>query len=141
MLKLSTKQRRDVYAISNLLVHVLIFVILLLSLNSCTEKDLPTTACDTLATVKDLRGLDGCDYVFVLDNGQKLEPVFSTGWCSTPSSPDFQTNSLQNFTLEDGQRVTIGYTAVEAGSICMIGQPVQITCISEVSTTGRTNDL
>ena len=141
MLKLSTKQRRDVYALSNLLVHVLVFLILLLSLNSCTEKDLPTTACNTLATVKDLRGLDGCGFVFVLDNGQKLEPVLSTGWCGTPPFPDFQTNPLQKFTLKDGQRVTIGYKAVDAVSICMVGQSVEITCISEVSNSGRTNDL
>ena len=79
MTKLSTKQKREVYALSNLLLHVLVFVILLLSLNSCTEKDLSTVACSTPATVKDVRGLNGCGYVFVLDKEQKLKPIFITG--------------------------------------------------------------
>jgi len=79
MTKLSTKQKREVYALSNLLLHVLVFVILLLSLNSCTEKDLPTIACSTPATEKDLRDQDGRGYVFVLNNWQKLEPIFITG--------------------------------------------------------------
>jgi len=131
MYKLSTKQKREVYAISNLLLHVLVFVILLLSLNSCTGKDLPATACTTLATVKDKQGLDGCGYILTLDNGQKLEPV---SWDVTSPLPNDASQPLQNFSLKDGQRVSIGYNEVEAASICMVGQIVAITCISEVET-------
>jgi len=139
MNKLSARQKREVYAISNLLLHVLVFVILLLSLNSCTEKDLPTTTCSTLPTVKDMRGLDGCGYVFVLDNGQKVEPVSLTGWYGTTPQTNEPTNPLQNFALSDGQRVSIGYKEVDAGSICMIGQTVEINCISALGTTATIN--
>ena len=139
MNKLSAKQKREVYAVSNLLLHVLVFVLLLLSLNSCTEKDLPATACSTLATVKDMRGLDGCGYVFVLDNGQKLAPVSILAGCGTPPQVNNTTNPLQNFSLRDGQRVSIGYKEVDAVSICMLGQTVEINCISEVQTTGTSN--
>jgi hypothetical protein len=31
-------------------------------------------ACSTLATVHDLRGLDGCGFVFELADGKRLEP-------------------------------------------------------------------
>jgi len=139
MNKLSARQKREVYAISNLLLHVLVFVILLLSLNSCTEKDFPTTACSTLATVKDMRGLDGCGYVFVLDNGQKLEPVSIAGWYGTTPQTNEPTNPLQNFALSDGLRVSIGYKEVNAGSICMIGKTVEINGISALKTTATIN--
>jgi len=130
MYKLSTKQKREVYAISNLLLHVLVFVILLLSLNSCTGKDLPATACTTLATLKDRQGLDGCDYILVLDNEQKLEPV---GWDGTSPLPDDASQPLQNFSFKDDQRVSTRYNKVEAASICMVGQTVAITCFSIIT--------
>jgi len=75
MNKLSAKQKREVYAVSNLLLHVLVFVILLLSLNSCTEKDLPTTACTTLSTGKEMRGLNRFICVLFLDNRLKPKPI------------------------------------------------------------------
>ncbi|MBC7922831.1 MAG: hypothetical protein H7Z75_17270, partial [Ferruginibacter sp.] len=40
---------------------------------------------------------------------------------------------LANFTLRDGQRVTIGYRELkEQVSVCMVGKIVEITCIEEV---------
>ena len=139
MYKLSTKQKREVYAISNLLLHMLAFAILLLSLNSCTEKDLTAAACATPATIKDMRGLDGCGYVFVLDNGQKLEPVSIASPNNTSPQANELTYQLQNFSFKDGQRVKIAYKEINAVSICMVGQTVEITCISEVETTGTSN--
>ena len=35
MLRLSTKQKREVYSLSNLLLHLFIFIALLIALNSC----------------------------------------------------------------------------------------------------------
>lgn len=132
MMRLSTKQKREVYSLSSLLLHLLIFIMLLFSLNSCAEKELPGTNCATLATVKDMRGLDGCGFVLVLDNGRKLEPVYpDRGWCGTV--PDEQLTALERFTLQDGQRVAIGYQESPRPSVCMVGQTVEITCISEVT--------
>lgn len=38
MIKLSTKQKREIYSISSLILHLLVFAILLLSLSSYTQK-------------------------------------------------------------------------------------------------------
>jgi len=127
MLKLTAKQKREVYSVSNLILHLAIFIILLLTLNSCTEAEgLPAANCGTPATVKDLRGLDGCGFVFVLADGTRLEPYLSAS----------QQSALQNFDLADGQKVTITYTIREdVGSICMVGPVAEITCINKVTTT------
>jgi hypothetical protein len=134
MLKFSTRQKREIYSVSSLLLHLLVFVILLLSLNSCTEKEtvLPESGCNTFATVKDLRGLDGCGFVLELADGQRLEPVSPTrGWCGTTTEE--QKTAFEKFNLRDGQKVKIGYKKVnEVGSICMVGQVVAITCIEEI---------
>ncbi|UOQ96378.1 hypothetical protein MUN81_14105 [Hymenobacter sp. 5317J-9] len=71
-------------------------------------------ACDTPATVRDLSGLDGCGKVLELANGKRLEP-HGTAWNSFPSA--------------NGQHVVIGYVPAGSVSICMVGQPVEITCI------------
>jgi hypothetical protein len=132
MIRLSTKQKREVYSFSSLLLHLLVFIILLLSLNSCTEQDAPEPDCNTYATVKDLRGLDGCGFVFELQNGQRLEPVYpDRGWCGTVTAD--QLTALEKFDLRDGQRVFIGYQESTRPSICMVGQTVEITCIREVT--------
>jgi hypothetical protein len=135
MLRLSTKQKREVYSLSNLLLHLIAFIVLLISLNSCgllhPDEDAAPNTCDTFATIKDLRGLDGCGFVFVLDNGQRLEPVYpNQGWCTVTQD---QRTPLENFDLADGKRVKIGYIASTRPSICMAGKTVEITCITEVS--------
>jgi hypothetical protein len=123
MLRLSTKQKREVYSISNLLLHLIIFIALLISLNSCglinrEEEEEPAT-CNTFATLKDLRGLDGCGFVLVLDDGQRLEFELQT--------------PRVNFNLADGKRVKVSYKESTRPSICMVGKTVEITCISEVN--------
>jgi hypothetical protein len=63
MLRLSTKQKREVYSISSLLLHLLIFIALLLSLNSCglikPEKAAKPAASNAFAAKKALQGLTG----------------------------------------------------------------------------------
>ena len=130
MLKLSARQKREVYSVSNLILHLAIFIILLFTLNSCTQaEELPDANCGTMATVKDLTGLDGCGFVFELEDGTRLDP-----YIPAQSNSSGQQSPLQNFTLTDGQRVTIGYQVRnDVGSACMAGTIVEITCINKVT--------
>lgn len=51
MLRLSTKQKREVYSLSSLLLHLIIFIALLLALNSCcsfTKEEPAPDACPVL---------------------------------------------------------------------------------------------
>lgn len=113
-------------------------LILMLGLYGCSE-DIPSPgkipdSCSTLATVRDLSGLDGCGFVFELSDGTRLEPAI-VFYCGTPPLPKEVTlNPLYDFDLVDGKRVRISYTPAAAGSVCMAGTPVTITCISEVTT-------
>lgn len=67
------------------------------------------------AVLRDYAGLDGCRWLFELEDGQRLEPV-----------------NLHEYDLElqDGMEVKISYTeATDMMSICMAGKMVNITCI------------
>ena len=63
MLRLSTKQKREVYSLSNLLLHLFIFIALLIALNSCglinREKQAGLSPYNTCAS-EGLQGPDGC---------------------------------------------------------------------------------
>ena len=76
--------------------------------------------CDTMATVKDFTGLDGCKLLIVLDNGDKLLPA--------------KVND-KSFTLKDGQRIKLGYKKIDGmASICMAEKmSIEVTCIELVS--------
>ncbi|MFK8104360.1 MAG: hypothetical protein AB8G15_17665 [Saprospiraceae bacterium] len=82
------------------------------------KKDLE--ACSTLATVKDFSGLDGCQFLLVLENGDKYLPA------------QFKD---QSFVLKDKQVVKFGYKLMEnMMSICMAeNKAVEVTCIELVS--------
>ena len=109
-----------------------------LALLQCTTEDAPEKVicsdcyAGTPATIRDLTGLDGCGFVFELNDSTRLEPVrvFS---CGTPSSPDIVLlDPLANFDVVDGKKVFINYTVIEGYvSTCMVGQGVRITCIKE----------
>lgn len=135
MLRLSTKQKREVYSLSSLLLHLIIFIVLLVALNSCSLVDRSedaTPACTTLATVKDMQGLDGCRFILVLDNGERLQPVQIFRCGNEPAGQTFS-NPLSQFELKDGQRVKIGYKESTMPTICMLGKSIELTCITEVS--------
>ena len=90
--------------------------------------------CSIPATVRDLTGLDGCGWVFELENGTRLEPlrVFR---CGTPPLSKVETEDpLLDFEFVDGKKVFISYEESKSPSICMVGPVVKITCISEAST-------
>ena len=135
MLRLSTKQKREVYSLSSLLLHLIIFIVLLVALNSCSLVDRSedaTPECTTLATVKDMRGLDGCRFILVLDNGERLQPV-QIFRCGNEPAGQTGNNPLRQFELKDGQRVKIGYKESTMPTICMFGKTIELTCITEVS--------
>lgn len=113
---------------------VLFFV--LVGVLACNKEELKNKPnCNTIATVRDLRGLDGCGFVFELADGKKLEPL-RVFYCGTPPIPKEQMQDpLINFEFVDGKQVKIGYELIEdQASICMVGPVVKITCIEEIAT-------
>ena len=106
----------------------LLYVLALLligSVTGCAERAASpeSPVCEKKATVKDLRGLDGCGYVLVLESGEKLEPVLDEG----QPSP-----TLKGIVLRDGMQVTLSYRELnDRGSICMVGNIVEVTCFSQ----------
>ncbi|OON68635.1 hypothetical protein [Hymenobacter sp. CRA2] len=91
-------------------------VALMLTAFSCQNADSPAPDCQTPSTIRDLTGLDGCGYVLVLDNGQRLEPHGDV-W--------------QAYAKHDGERVTINYEEEPSPSICMVGAGVKLNCIQQ----------
>jgi hypothetical protein len=112
----------------------LVIGMIILAFSAC-ENDSLNVSCDTgvRATVRDLTGLDGCGFVFELRNGTRLEPQRML-YCGTPPLPkEITEDPLFGFEFVDGKQVIIGYEVAEdAGSICMVGPIVKITCLQEV---------
>ena len=91
-----------------------VLVVLVLLTASCDK----ASDCDNAvkAKFKDLTGLDGCGMVIELSNGDRLEPT---------NLSDFQIN------VDDGQKIWVEYHVISGGSICMVGEIVEIDCIGE----------
>ena len=86
------------------------------------DKDEDSTGdCNTIATAKNMTGTDGCQYLLVLRNGKKYNPVKMV-------NPDFE--------FRNNQTVKFGYTVLEdMMGICMAEDAmVSVTCIEEVNT-------
>src|SRR5687768_6242180 len=114
-----------------IMIRILLLLFVATIFFTCSEES-PEAACSVPATIKDLTGLDGCGFVFELENGTRLEAFRSFGFCGTPPLPKEVTEDpLYNFQLEDGKKVFIEYEPAEGASICMAGQLVKITCIRE----------
>lgn len=99
------------------------FVICLICVLSCkTKKDVsdnPSSECKTNGMVKDFTGLDGCKFLIVLENGDKLLPA--------------KLND-ESFVFKDGQKILFDFKELkDAMSICMAEKmSVEITCIKEI---------
>ena len=108
-----------------------ILILMVLVFVQCDDDNQPDV-CSTPATVRDLAGLDGCGWVFELQDGTRLEPlrIFR---CGTPPLPKEMTEDpLNNFEFIDNKKVLINYEVVpNMTSACMVGTVVRITCISE----------
>ena len=115
--------------------RIIAIMVILLSALACEPEEAKISQdCTYAATVVDLEGLDGCGFVFQLDNGDYLEPVWRWGWCGTPPLPKEATEDpLYDYTFVAGQRVRLGFEAAEEmGSICMVGEQVYITCLEVI---------
>ena len=91
-----------------LLMGILIFTLFM----ACNE-----TPCKNgvKGTIKDLKGLDGCGMVILLENDITLIPL---------NLEDFELDQL------DGQEVILSYTIEQdAMGICMTGEMVTIDCL------------
>jgi hypothetical protein len=103
-------------------------------LMGCNNDDVqPESQCSTPAIVRDLTGLDGCGFVFELNDGTYLEPVLIF-YCGTPPVCEEQVKDpLTSFKFVDGKKVYIDYEEMMLGmvSTCMAGKQVRITCVSE----------
>ncbi|HEY0742826.1 MAG TPA: hypothetical protein VGD40_15255 [Chryseosolibacter sp.] len=115
-----------------------LLLLLTAALVSCDENEEAVSPdCDVVATVVDLRGLDGCGFVFELEDGTRLEPV-RVFYCGTEPMPEIPADPLHTFDFAAGKKVKISYDiSQEIGSICMAGTPAKITCLTELTTGGE----
>ena len=76
--------------------------------------------CDggEVLTLKDLTGLDGCSWVFEQANGNKLEPTNLAEQLSSPENKQYR---------------VIYKTRTNGGSICMVGNLIEIVCIEAIN--------
>ena len=110
----------------------LIAIIFLASIFSQCDEVVCSLECQVPATVRDLTGLDGCGFVFELEDGSRLIPWWSIGYCGNGPVPDEVTNDpLYNFEFINGKEVLIGYMPAEGSTTCMSGENVRITCLTE----------
>ncbi|MBN8576311.1 MAG: hypothetical protein KF775_05990 [Cyclobacteriaceae bacterium] len=111
---------------------VALLLLILTMLTACEQE--PVQKCDgaVLATVRDLTGLDGCGYVFELQDGTRLQPYLLLR-CGTPPLPKEVTeNPLFNFEWVEGKRVLITYEVItDMASSCMAGSLVKVTCLQQ----------
>jgi hypothetical protein len=114
---------------------ILTTALLLLILTGCSNEGFyPSVPCTqgVEATVRDLTGLDGCGFVFELEDGTRLEPL-RMFFCGTmPLPKEITEDPLYQFEFVAGKKVIIGYESTKAMSVCMVGPVVKITCLEEV---------
>lgn len=115
-----------------IIIHAGLLLLITAGFISCDD-DSVKMHCDTRATVKDLRGLDGCGFVFELADGTRLEPSLPA-FCGFGAMPlEMSDDPLYGFEWVDGKEVTIAYEpASDMASVCMAGEVVKITCLSEL---------
>ena len=114
-------------------------LVFLLAVSACQEDDL-AAECTTLATVRDLTGLDGCGWVLELEDGKRLEPYLPIiGYCGTPPlDPETEAAMKRNSVWydahpQDGMKVRIAYEVLpDQVSTCMVGPVVEVTCLEVI---------
>ena len=95
--------------------NIFSFIFISLLLFSCNKNECPGAVKGEL---KDYIGLDGCGFVIILENGDRIEPI-----------------NLSEFDIElvDNQKIWVDYHINEnlSASICMVGDIVVVDCISK----------
>ncbi|NJM26159.1 MAG: hypothetical protein HC859_12380 [Bacteroidia bacterium] len=88
--------------------------------------------CNMSATMRDLSGLDGCNFAFELSDGTYVIPAL-VFYCGTPPLPENEThNPFNDVPFEDGKVVLISFTYSDIPNVCMAGPLVTLTCVREV---------
>lgn len=106
---------------------------MLVSVSCDKNREAVTPKCDTFATIVDLRGLDGCGFVFELSDGTRLEPLLRNYVKGIDADEEMEADPLYLYDFVHGQHVKISYEVQQDyGSDCMVGQIVKITCLTEV---------
>ena len=73
--------------------------------------------------MKDYTGMDGCEFVLVLENGGVLEMGYF--------------DEKPNFKFKNGMKVSISYEEMrDMASICMVGPIVRIMCMKTIDEYG-----
>lgn len=103
--------------------------------SNITPEEKLRTDCTIPATVVNLNGLDGCGFVFRLDNGDILVS-YSYVSCSAEGEMTI-VDPLSDFEFVDGKKVLIEYELIEAASACQAGQLAKFTCITDAPTSSE----
>jgi hypothetical protein len=81
---------------------------------SCSKNTTCTSAIK--GKIKNLSGLDGCGWVIEAE-GKTFEPL---------NLNDFDTTLIKN-----NQKIYFTYQTSPAGSICMVGETIQLLCVDK----------
>lgn len=82
-----------------------------------TTGDSLNLGCTQTGLVLDVRSTDACEFVILLEDGTLLEPV----------------ELAYHFEFADSMHILFGYEELDIVTNCMMGKPVLITCIYEIS--------
>ena len=96
---------------------IILFTVFAFSLGRCSDSPVEhDDSNETLVTLIDLTGLDGCGWAFVKEDDKRLEPI-----------------NLHKFTIEliENQQYLITYHETDGGSICMVGPMIEIATIEK----------
>ena len=91
-----------------------ISIISLVLLVSCSKSTSCTSAIQ--GKLKNLTGLDGCGWV-IEANGKTFEPV--------------NLGEFDSSLLAENQKIYFSYSPFLGGSICMVGETIQLTCVKK----------
>ncbi len=106
--------------------QVLVFVFGFLMMAGCDKASM--SGCSTEATVIDLKGLDGCDFAFELNDGTRLLPERRT-YIQAPSKEE---DPIYHYQFVAGTKVHINFEESLALGACMAGPIIFVTCLSDL---------
>lgn len=108
--------------------NTVMFAMIILLITACSRKkevskNDKNNKCSYEAIVKDFSNLDGCQFLIVMPNGDRLLPT------KLPEN---------GFEFKDNQKIKFGFHPIkDVMSICMAEKlAVEITCIQELENTG-----
>jgi hypothetical protein len=98
-----------------------LFLLVFFFVASCSKKKMKSSrsvnVCSELVTVFDKKGLDGCKWILMTDAGATLEPAEI---------------DVEHHEFSHMQRLKVSYEALPRKSVCQMGKPVRIHCLTYV---------